>query len=129
MPLQRSRVHVNGMPLLSYQNNLLHFLSFQCVQRYIVMAREGGPCQTHYFIYNGFFVSAGNDKTYVGSFSFPQVHQTTLNSPMLRWLMKCLILAKLSGVGRSSRRAYIEQHFASSSALYMGSDAYKSKLF
>lgn len=41
MPLQRSRVHVNGMPLLSYQNNLLHFLSCQCVQRYIVIAREG----------------------------------------------------------------------------------------
>lgn len=117
MPLQRSRVQVNGMPLLSYQNNLLHFLSCQCVQRYIVMAREGGPCQTHYFIYNGFFVSAGNDKTYVGSFSFLRVHQTTLNSPTIRWPMKCLILAKLSGVGKSSRRAYIEQHFASLSAV------------
>jgi len=86
-----TRARANGTPLLPYQSNPLRFLSSPytksrtcapTVQDVGVVGTgtaRGGRCQTHYFIYNGFSVSAGNDKTtrrdlFLSLFGFTKTH-------------------------------------------------------
>lgn len=116
---QQSFAHVNGV-LLYYRIKIVCYIISRllCIHkdtRNGLRAPEdgdvvgGGPCQTHYFIYNGFFVSAGNDKTSYarGSFSFLcRARQTTLNLPTIRWPIKCLIQGKLSGGGGVDSRTH-----------------------